>query len=341
MSSKNVVLNISEWNTSALKYMSPKVNDKGGKSISIISSQTNRTLHISTPLMMTWGIQDFMDENGKSDEKYKIQLNFPNPEYKTDATDGFLGKLKEFEDQILNDAVKNSELWWGKKMTREICEYTFFPFLKYSKNKETKEIDYNRPPSIGAKVPLYNGKWGVEIYDTNSNMIFPSENENLTPMDFVPKLSQVACGLQCTGIWIGGKGWGLTWKMFQCIVKLREVVSVYGKCHISLSVEERATIDKQVIHDEGTAEEMIEKETIPAPVAAAPVTHVEDSDEEADEEVVVPPPAPVGVKKLIKKAEPVAVVEEAPAPEPVAEVAVAATEDVAVMKKKVVKKKVT
>jgi hypothetical protein len=80
MSSKNIVLSVADWDTSAIKYMAPKVNDKGGKSINVLSKQTNRSLHITTPLMMTWGISDFIDDKGESDGKYQISLNFPNDE---------------------------------------------------------------------------------------------------------------------------------------------------------------------------------------------------------------------------------------------------------------------
>jgi hypothetical protein len=247
---KPVVLNVNEWDPKGIKYMAPKVNDRGGKSINIISKQSNRSLHISTPLLMTWGIADFVDDKGESDGKFSMSLNFPNGEYSTAATNNFLQKLKDFENQILDDAVVNSEIWWGEEMSREVAKHTFFPFLKYSKNKDTKKIDLTKPPSIRAKVPNYDGRWAVEIYDTKSNLIFPCTDGNLTPVDFVPKQSQVACVLQCGGIWIGGKGWGLTWKLIQCVVKPREVVSVYGKCHIELSSEERDTIDTQEIVDE-------------------------------------------------------------------------------------------
>jgi hypothetical protein len=297
-SSNNVVVNVAEWDTSAIKYMAPKINDKGGKSISLISKQTNRMLHITTPLMMTWGISDFIDDAGNSDGKYSISLNFPNDEYRTPATDEFLVKLKAFEQQILQDAVVNSDTWWGESMSLELCKHTFFPFLKYSKNKDTKKLDLTKPPSIRAKVPCYNGKWGVEIYDTSSRLIFPSENEHVTPMDFVPKLSRVACGLQCTGIWIGGKGWGLTWKMFQCIVKPREVVTVYGKCHINLSTEDKEVLDKQVVPDEGATEEEVlatATATVPVKKVVPPVkvpvvqsVQVEDSDDDDEG----PAPAP-------------------------------------------------
>lgn len=333
--SKPVVLSASEWSTSKIKYMPPKVNERGGKSINLISSQTNRSLHITTPMMMTWGISDFIGDNGESDGKYSMSLNFPNEEYRKPATDAFLQKMKDFENQILDDAVKNSDIWWGEEMSREVCKHTFFPFLKYTKNKDTKKIDMTKPPSIRAKVPYYSGKWGVEIYDTKDNLIFPCDNDNLTPMDFVPKLSNVACVLQCGGIWIGGKGWGITWKLVQCVVKPREVVSVYGRCHIQLSEADRGAIETQNLPDEDEAEEQIASQQTPSPVVHD--TTAEDSDEEEDvpEPVVVATPAPV-VKKIVKKAVVAAPVEQ-PAPVEEHVQVEAASEPV---KKKIVKKKV-
>ena len=90
---KPVVLSVSEWTPASFKFMPPKVNDKGGKSINVISKQTNRSLHISTPLMMTWGINDFVDEKtGEADGKFSVSLNFPNDEYATPFTTLFLEK---------------------------------------------------------------------------------------------------------------------------------------------------------------------------------------------------------------------------------------------------------
>jgi hypothetical protein len=121
-------------------------------------------------------------------------------------------------------------------------------------------------------------------------------------------LSNVACVLQCGGIWIGGKGWGVTWKLVQAVVKPKEVVSVFGKCHIKLSEDEKNTIEN---HDIEAEEEV---NSVPAPVS----TMVEDSDDEEK-----PEPAPVAkpaeklaekpVVKLAVAEKPAA--EEAPAPE--------------------------
>jgi hypothetical protein len=314
---KPIVVSIPEWEPSNVRYMQPKINDRGAKSITLISTQSNRALHLSTPLMKTWGIADYVDEKGESDGKFSMSLIFPNEDYETAGTTQFLEKMKSFENQILDDAVKYSEAWFGEDLSREVVKHNFFPFLKYSKDKNTKKTDYTKPPTVRARIPNYNNKWGVEIYDTSQDRIFPSENDDLTPMDFVPKLSSVACVLQCGGLWFGGKGWGLTWKVNQIVVKPREVISVYGKCHIQLSQDEMKEIEESPSIDPVDSDQV---------AVAQPTTNIEvaDSDDdienesqsEAEEE-------PVKKKKTVKKQEPVNDPDDTPAP-----------------KKKVVKKKV-
>lgn len=317
-----IVLSVDDWNTTSVRYMQPKINDRGGKSINIISTQTNRGLHISTPLMMTWGISDFVDEKtGESDGKFSMSLVFPNDDYQTDSTNRFLEQLKAFENQILDDAVKYSDAWFGEDLSREVVKHNFFPFLKYSKDKMTKKIDTTKPPTIRARVPNYNNRWGVEIYDTASNIIFPCDNENMTPMDFVPKKSKVACVLQCGGLWFGGKGWGITWKVNQCVVKPQEVVSVFGKCHIQLSTDDIETMESSPA---AIAPDEDEEFASPTPVS----TTVEDSDEEEELEEVVEESVPAPKKKVIKKVAPP--VQELDTPD----------ESTPAPKKKIVRKKV-
>lgn len=303
-SANNAVQSISQWEPSGIKFMIPKPNKSGGKSISLISKQTNRSLHLITPRMMTWGISDFTNESGESDGKYNITLNFPNAEYTTEATNEFLHKLKQFEDAILDAAVENSPAWFGEHLERAIVKHTFNPVLKYQKDKATSKIDHTKPPSIRAKVPNYEGVWKVELYDTKQTKIFPAEDPDVAPFDLVPKLSQVVCVIQCSGIWIGGKGWGITWKLVQAIVKPKEVQSMYGKCLIDMSEDDKRVIESDTTHDAESDVDVGGKQTKPEPTS----THVEDSDGEED----VPPPPPTPVKK----ATPTPTQEPAPTPEP-------------------------
>lgn len=285
-----VVIPVSDWNPKNIRFMPPKVNEKGGKSISLISTQSNRSLHVTTPSLTTWGISDFVDpQTGVSDGKYQISFTFPNESYANKNTEAFLEKMQQFEQTVLESAVQNSELWWGEQLDMGILKHTFFPILKYPKVKGTKKIDTTKKPNINAKVPFYENenKWNVEIYDTKGELLFPNANEELTPAHFVPKLSTAAAVLQCGGIWIGGKGWGVTWKLIQAVVKPKVTDSVFGKCHIKLTEEDQEAIDNSNQDEDATEEAPATKE---APAAKAVIqTQVADSDEEDDDEEPEPP----------------------------------------------------
>lgn len=320
------VLSVSDWNPSAVRYMQPRVNDRGGKGITIISNQTGRSLHISTPLLMTWGVSDYTDEKtGESDGKFTMSLNFPNADYSNKQSEAFLEKLKEFEDHIVDDAVKHTEAWFGKERSREVIKDSFFPFIKYPRDKLTKKLDYSKAPNIRVKVPNYGGEWkNLEIYDTKQQLLFPSDNENLTPIDLVPKKSQVACVIQCGGIWTaGGNSWGVIWKLNQCVVKPPTDVSIFGKCNVMLSEGEIETLETQPEADPAAVNED-EVEVFESTSSDKKDTAVEDSDDE--EPAPEPAPAPAPKKKVVKKAAPPPEddAQEEPAPAP---------------KKKVVKKK--
>lgn len=333
--SNSTIIQMSNWNPAAKKYMAPKVNDKGAKTVNIISTQTNRSIHLTLPMLMTWGIADFTDQKtGESDGRFKMSLNFPNEEYATPESREALQKLKDFEEVILNDAVANSEVWFGKKQSREIVEYGFFPFLTYSKNKDTKAIDYSRPPSLRPKVPKYGDDWNIEIYDTKSNLLFPSP-DFVSPIELVPKQSNVATVIACTGLWMGGKGWGTTWKVVQCVVKPQIMEKVFGKCHIQLS-----DADVEAIEDKKST-----APAVPVPVAPTPAvkpevkkpvpvdTYVADSD--GEEEVRKPVPVKTPEVPVKTPEEPVQEVVE-----PVSEVVEEPVEPVEAPKKKTIVKKI-
>ena len=188
-------------------------------------------------------------------------------------------------------------------MSREVAKHTFFPTLKYPKEKGTKKIDYSKSPSIKLRVPCYNGKWNVEIYDTKNNLLFPCDNENLTPVDFVPKMSNVACLIQCGGLWFGGKGWGVTWRLVQSMVKPHQPQTVFGKCQLQLSADEMESIESGAVGS-SKAEE-VETTT----EQTTEVADSEEEEEEEEEEAPAPPP-----KKVVKKKK-----EPEPEPEPEAE----------------------
>ena len=301
-------VNIVDWNPTSVSYPKPpKVSKQGGATIEIVYPGNKRWLKLQTPSMMTWGISDYTDDEGVSNNRFSISLNFPNQDYKTPECEVFLEKFKAFEEQVKSDAVKYSELWFGKKRSRDGLEESFFSSIKYPKIKDSKITDLTKPPSIKPKVACYDGKWEVEIYDTKCNLLFPAEEgSDLTPMDFVPKLSQVVCLIQCGGVWVVGSSWGIIWKLKQVVVKRSESLAPPpGKCLIDLSSEDREVLEQQ--EGETQDDDIPVSVPVPAPTPVAPApapalapisTEVEDSDNEGEQEV---PPTPAPVKKVVKK----------------------------------------
>jgi hypothetical protein len=304
------ILQVAEWESSSLKFMPYKKNERGGGAVNIISSQMNKALRIETPLMMTFGISDYVDEKtGESDGRFNLTLNFPNDEYSNEDTTSLLEKMKKFEEYLLDSAVTNSETWFGKKLTRELVEDRFFSVIKYRKNKETGGPDYEKPPAIKIRVPCYEGNWNIKLYDTNAQCVFPSSDSDVSPLDLVPKYSQIACVVQCGGLWFGGKGWGVTWRLNQAVVKPRGNSGFDNDiCHLKLSDEDKSKINSYESPETDEVEDVKEEKD----------DVVEDSDEEVEKEEPVP-------KKVVKKV--------------VSEPVDTAVEEAAPKKKKVLKKK--
>ena len=233
-------------------YTKVKVNSVGGKSIGIINPGTKRQLMISTPLMMNWGVNVYENNNGPS---YSLSLQFPREDFKTDKTDDFLNMLKNMEQQILQDAVKNSREWFGKTTSKEVIDAFWNPMLKYPKNQETGDPDYDRSPTLKVKLPTWEGEYKFEVFDTNNDVLIPND-DGRSPDAIIQKASQIACILQCGGIWMANGNFGVSWKLFQGVYKENENLEVgKGVCHIELGSEEKdAPAEKLEDNTETTSE---------------------------------------------------------------------------------------
>ena len=230
-----------------MKYTKPKVNSVGGRSVGIVNSKTSTVLNLSSPLMLTWGVNDFTDEkSGKV--SYDLALQFPNDGFETPATKKFIANMAAFEKRIKEDAITNSKEWFSKpKMTADAVDALWTPVLKYPKNKDTLEADMSRAPTLKVKLPFWDGQWKeLELYDVDMQPIFPdASNPSLSPKDLIAKGSHIAVSIQCGGIWFANGKFGVTWKLFQAIVKPK--MSLKGKCHIKLDDDEKTKIVSQVV----------------------------------------------------------------------------------------------
>jgi len=301
------------------KYSKCKTNASGGKSVGIYNTSSGQSLFIGTPLLMTWGIQEYTDDKtGKV--SYEMSLQFPNDDFETEETKAFLQAMAGFERKLKADALTNSKEWFAKpKMTSDAVEALFTPILKFPMDKVTCEKDLSKKPTMRIKVPFWQGKWeGVEIYDVDRNCLFPcGSDSDVTPKEIITKLSHMKTMLQCGGIWFANGKFGITWRLVQGMIQPR--LSMRGKCHLSLSSSDSSKLQTEAKKTIAADHHDSDDERVPQQKQQHFSTETVDSDDggEQDEEddsaavkrttTVVPVSAPVTVtveapkKKIVKK----------------------------------------
>ena len=318
MSSEMVIPGASFNPLTDMKYTKPKVNSVGGRSVGIVNAKTSTVLNLSSPLMLTWGVNDFTDDKtGKV--SYDLALQFPNEGFETPATKKFIANMAAFEKKIKEDAIANSKEWFSKpKMTADAVDALWTPVLKYPKNKDTLEADMTRAPTLKVKLPFWDNTWKeLELYDTDMQPIFPDPmNPALSPKDLIAKGSHIAVSIQCGGIWFANGKFGVTWKLFQAIVKPK--MSLKGKCHIKLDEEEKTKMVAQVVPTDVDGDDGDHENDNVSAI-------IEDDDDEPAAPAPAPAPAPA---TAVAK----------PAPVAAAAAATAAAGGDAAAKKKIVRK---
>jgi len=298
---QNMITEGSAFNANSdILYTKPKVNASGGKNVGILNTTSKKSTYLSTPLLMTWGVNEWTDDK-TGRKSYELSLQFPREQdsnYNSD-TKLFLKNMVDFENKIKTDAIANSKEWMNKqKLSEEVVDALWTPMLKYPKNQETGEFDYDRAPTLRVKIPYYDEKFSVELYNMNEQQLFPDmDDDSVTPLTLIQKTQNIAIVIQNGGIWFANGKFGTTWKLVQGVVQPR--ASLRGKCHIKLdtaSKERLVTNSTNVSDNEDDVD-----------VAVA------DSDEEDDEnttvfqevkkvvEAEVPPKKKIVRKKTVKK----------------------------------------
>jgi len=309
-----------------VSFAKVKLNKAGGKNVSIMNQQEKRILQVSGPLMTTWGVKKYVaDDTGKV--SYELQLQFPQKgsQYDTQEEQDFLEKLKQIEQMAKEHVRKNCrELLNKPKLSEEGMDLLWNPMLRYptkivddTTNPPLREPDYDRAPSLRVKLPFYGTEWDSKfaIYNIDDLEVplFPNpQDDSVTPETIIPSgdgeirkaiATKIVPVLRAGGIYFASGKCGMTWRLYQAVVKQRPVQSDSG-CVVKIPAGLRERMEAAV-----EQEEQVE--------AAKNVTAtiVEDSDDEdegsvqhedpQEEEQAEPEPEPVKPvatkKKVIRK----------------------------------------
>jgi hypothetical protein len=276
------------FNANAVTYKPALNNKRGGKSVQL--NLTGQPIVLQVPLMLTWGVNERVDEQSGR-VTYDMALDFRN---ETASVLKFRDAMAAFEEKIKTDCIKNCKEWFGKsKMSRELVDNLMYPILKYPKLKDsdgnyTDESDYSRSPTLKVKLPFWEGRFNVELYnydDKTPLYLPPRRDEEATgsPVECIPKASHVNGLIACQGLWFAGGRCGVTWKLVQACVRPPTRLLGTATCHIeddSDDEEMEESLAEKEAHDDTTTQN--DEDDTPAP------SFKESSDEEEEEEEVKP-----------------------------------------------------
>ena len=286
------IIDGTQFNSNNIMYTSPKANPQGGKSVNILNKQTKTSLRLSTPLMLTWGASDYVDEKtGQGNGKFEMSLQFPSDEYKTEDTTAFFNNMLAFQNKVKTDALEKSKEWFGKvHKSADIIDELFSPMLKYPNQKGSREPDYSKQPALKIKIRRWEGVWKCEIYDEDNGALFPSAtNSNVSPLDYLKKGTTVALIIQFAGIWFVNGKFSISWNLVQAVVQ-KPRATLTGKCFIQLK-----KTDKEKLK---SAAPPVEEDELEENIQA---TIVDDSDEE-DTDTPVLAKKDAGVELVVEDA---------------------------------------
>ena len=262
--------------TSVFSYSAPKAHASGAKVVNLLNKNNKESITISSPLILTWGAQEVLDQSREPTGKYTMALQFPNSEYPNQDCELFLDSMRALETQVKADAIKHSKEWFGKTISlQEVMDEKFNVMLRYPKIKGTIEPDTSKSPTLTVKLPCWSGVWKPEIYDEDGEPLYVNgkTNSHLTPLEFLKPKSHVICLLQCGGLWFVNGKVSITWNLKQAMVQ-KPRVSMEGTCFLKPKAADKEKM-----------------KTLPAPehIEVDDNTHsatiVDDSDDDDDDEI--------------------------------------------------------
>jgi hypothetical protein len=296
----SMITKAKSFNASDVTYREPVVNKRGGKSVQL--QLGGQPIVLQIPLMLTWGVNERVDDtSGRVSYDMALQFNDDSP-----SVLKFLEAIKVLEEKIKNDSCTTmSKKWHGKsKISREVMDALMYPILKYPRLKDaagqpTSDPDFSRYPTMKLKIPFWEGKFNVELYNMQRQPLYLSSGAtgpNVTPVTAIPKASNINGLIQCTGIWFAGGKCGVTWKLVQACVRPPARLLGSGTCHVLADSD-----------DEEAEEAISQKEQAQQAAAAGPsfeedddedVEEMDEEEEEVEEEEVEPVPKK---KKVVRK----------------------------------------
>jgi hypothetical protein len=245
-----------------------------------------------------FGISVYKAEGGGQD-KYSMNLSF-NGYQQAGEVKSFYNALTGLDEEVIDQAVKNSKAWFGKEKSREVLQEFYTPSIKFGKDT-TK--DY--PPTMKLNLKRTGGTFETKIYDVSGKRI-----TGIPVEEILAKGSQVTALIEASDVWIAGTGkFNIRWNATALVVhKMADKGAEFAFKGLNITPSESASAsassasaaapveeaEDNLVDDEEEAQ--LTQTTTSVLAAALP-----DEDEDDEEEGEAPPPPPKKAVSITKK----------------------------------------
>ena len=195
------------FDVSKLSIGTLKVLDSGAKQALTSYSGEKFIIQTAVNMHIPFGLNVFTNKDGS--EEYSIDVSYRDNEKRPEVAE-FLDMMTALDDRMIQEGVKNSRAWFKTDPNPGIIRAFYSPCVKYATDKEGNRKPY--PPTTKFKIKKINGLVETKFYNTNGSQL------NKPVLEMLPKGAYITLLAQCTGVWLAGGKFGLSWRTNQIVV---------------------------------------------------------------------------------------------------------------------------
>jgi hypothetical protein len=282
------------FSTSKISFSQLKSLDSGGKQ-AYVNYDGGKFLFQTPALSLPYDMSDKTFDPTKP-IKYTAELSLRGYDEAGNKAKETYDALNALDEYMIEQGVKNSRAWFKADMPAVAVRALYTPTIKWSKDKEGNVKPY--PP--GVKVSLRKIKdtdnFDVKMFDANKE-----EYHGVSVKELLVRGAVARCVMQCTGLWVAGGKYGLSWKAVQMVMD--SVPASVGGC--AFVDDDDAPVEDDAAFSAPAPVPAHVSAPAPRPSAIAavmPQLDEEDDQDESPEDVEpVPVPKKVVTTSAIKK----------------------------------------
>lgn len=294
--------------TTEINYEGPLANNYGGKYAKV--KYQGRWLLVQTPKMLApYGMSIYEEKDSKGNptgkKTYSLDVSFNGyqPAENSDSDEPQRPSVRQMYDLVDNmqeglvDHAHQNNFTWvdNPDASREVCKALLRSCIKWSRDKETKQIIKKYAPKMKLNLPVYEDGMGFKAFVDGKS----TEIKTIEELERVLSgRSDVVAIIKCDKVTFNGGKYGFKWTVAQ--------LKVYSSTN--------ALSSYAFIEDSDQEEEAYSSKTTEDSSEHQHVNVVEDSEEddedeldnevsseEEEEEVAKPPSPPPTKKKVVRR----------------------------------------